>query len=100
MKTYRYRDCLLNSRLRIIKIKVTYLSYCVVRNDGQTAPTIHDNGYQPFTYSLVSGKAMTTEAGHKKRPAISDRSEFFNLVTLSEDKRLDQASRNKSNYIC
>lgn len=27
----------------------------------------------------------------QKRPIISDRSEFFNLVTLSEDKRLVQA---------
>jgi hypothetical protein len=34
-----------------------------------------------------------------KKPAISDRFNFLNLVTLSEDKRLDQASQHKIMYI-
>ena len=52
------------------------------------------------TISFKSGKTYAATNRHKKRPIISDKSYFFNLVTLSEDKRLDQASQDESNYIC
>lgn len=45
------------------------------------------------------GQGYDDRSRHKKRPIISDGSKFFNLVTLSGDKRLDQASRYKPSYI-